>query len=428
LPDIVEQFDQQGRYAWVVLALAVPATVVLPISGKLSDAYGPRRFYVVGVSLFLAGSVAAAVSPTFLSLILARVVQGAGLGAMQAVAQTILGEIVAPRDRGKYIGILSGAYGVATVAGPLLGGALTDGLGWRWLFVVNVPVALATIAAALAWIHIPPRPRPGTIDGWGVSSLSLSLLAFVFALSAGGQLFAWDSIELFAAVALALVFAVVFIAIERRSQEPVLPLGLFTTSAFALPNVMMLGVAAAMYGAIYFVPLFAQTVLGATASESGSILVPMLLSMIVLSIIGGQIVSRTGSYRPILVAGMALISVGFLLCSRMDATTQQWELFRNMTVLGVGLGAAMPTITVAAQSAAPPGDIGIATATVLFSRSIGTVIGLAVMGAIFASTASLWATFAVGLPVLAVSFIAAVVAPHVPLRTFTVAVDPEVQT
>jgi EmrB/QacA subfamily drug resistance transporter len=425
LPEIVRQFGAQGRYAWVVLALAVPATVILPVAGKLSDAYGPKRFYIASISIFLAGSLTAALAPDFVSLVVARVIQGVGLGGMQAVAQTILGELVAPRHRGKYIGILSGAYGAATVAGPLLGGAITDHMGWRWLFMANLPIALANIAAAGAWIRLAPRRRVRSIDVPGVVALSASVLAFVFALSASGQLLAWDSPQLVLLLGVAVVCAAIFVALERRSRVPVLPLGLLTTKAFALPNVTMLGVAAAMYGAIYFIPLFAQTVLHLSATQSGSLLAPLLISLIVVSIIVGQIVSRTGNYRRLLVSGVALVAVGFVLCGYMDESTQLWQMVASMAVLGVGLGAAMPTLTVAAQSAAPVTDVGIATATIMFSRSIGTVLGVAVMGAVFSGTGSMGATFGVALPLLAVALLSAATSPTVSLRSHAIAVDAE---
>lgn len=361
----------------------------------------------------------------FASLVVARVIQGVGLGGMQAVAQAILGELVPPRHRGKYIGILSAAYGAATVAGPLLGGAITDHMGWRWLFIANVPIALANIAAARAWIRLTPRRRVRSMDVPGVVALSASILAFVLALSAGGQLLAWDSPQLILLLAVAVVLATIFVMLERRSREPVLPIGLLTTKAFALPNITMLGVAAAMYGAIYFIPLFAQTALHMTATQSGSLLAPLLISLIAVSIFGGQIVSRTGRYRPVLVGGVALMAVGFVLSGRMDDSTQVWQMVASMAILGVGLGAAMPTLTVAAQSAAPAMDLGIATATILFSRSIGTVLGVAMMGAVFSASGSMWATFGVALPLLAVALVSVVVAPTVTLRAHTIAVDVE---
>ena len=269
LPAVVEQFDAMEHYALVVLALAAPATIVLPIVGKLSDVYGRRALYIGGIAIFVVGSLLASVAPTFLWLLGARVVQGVGVGAMQVLAHTIIGDIIAPRDRGKYQGLTSATFGLSVIAGPLLGGLITDALGWRWLFLANVPVALVTLAVAALTLRSPAAAVRRNADARGTVLFTVLIAVVIVAIQVSGRLHAVISPQTLAIALLAIGVAVLLVRVELRASEPLLSVRMWRNAAFTFANIGMVGSAVALYGAVYFVPLFAQGVLGRTAVESG---------------------------------------------------------------------------------------------------------------------------------------------------------------
>jgi EmrB/QacA subfamily drug resistance transporter len=385
MPTIVAQLGGLEHYSWIALSSIIASTIVVPIAGKLSDLYGRKPFYMTGILLFMTGSVLSGLAPSFWFLVGARTVQGLGIGTMLPLSQAIIGDLIPPRERGKYQGLLGGVFGLASILGPVIGGFITDHLTWRLLFFVNVPVGLATLVVIGVYMHIPHDPRRRSIDVAGIATLTVALLGGLLATELGGTQFPWLSPQIAGLYAVGAVAAAVFVLVERRAPEPVLPLRLWQSSIFTFSNLANMGVAAGMLGSIYFIPIFVQGVIGQTAGNSGTILLPMLLTMITTSILNGLLMSRTGRYKLPLVLGVAAMGFGYFLLTLMDTRTDGLTVMRNMVVIGFGLGIAMQTFTVIVQNAVPRADLGVATSATQMFRSIGSAIGVAVMGSLLTS-------------------------------------------
>ncbi|HEY4027836.1 MAG TPA: MDR family MFS transporter [Candidatus Dormibacteraeota bacterium] len=385
MPTIVAQLGGLEHYSWIALSSIIASTVIVPIAGKLSDLHGRKPYYMAGILLFMTGSVLSGLAPTFWFLVGARAVQGLGIGTMLPLSQAIIGDLIPPRERGKYQGLIGGVFGLASILGPVIGGFITDHLTWRALFFVNVPVGLATLAVIGVFMRIPHDPHRRVIDVPGIVTLTVALLAGLMATELGGTQFPWLSPQIIGLYAIAAAAAAVFVLVERRAVEPVLPLGLWRNPIFTFSNLANMGVAAGMLGAIYFIPIFVQGVIGQTAGNSGAILLPMLLTMIAASILNGLLMSRTGRYKAALVGGVAAMGAGYLLLTLMDTRTDSLTVVRNMVVIGLGLGIAMQTFTVIVQNAVPRADLGVATSATQMFRSIGSAIGVAVMGSLLTS-------------------------------------------
>jgi EmrB/QacA subfamily drug resistance transporter len=380
MPIIVAQLGGIEHYSWIAMSSIVTAAVAVPIVGKLSDLYGRKQFYMGGICLFMLGSVLSGLAPTFLFLIAARAVQGLGIGTIQPLSQAIIGDIVSPRERGKFQGLIGATFGLSSIVGPVLGGVITDHLTWRWLFFANLPVGVAALVVIGLYMHVPQVPRRHLIDIWGIVTLTLALVSGLTATVWGGSQYPWLSGQIIGLYAFAAVMTAVFLVIETRAAEPVLPLRLWRLPIFTLSNIATVGVAAAMYGAIYFIPVYVEGVQGRSAGNSGTVLLPMLLAMIVTSVLNGQLISRSGRYKTALVGGVALMGVGFLLLTMMDATTDGATVIRNMILIGLGLGASMQTFILIVQNAVDPADMGVATSATQLFRSVGSAVGVAVMG------------------------------------------------
>lgn len=385
MPRVVADLNGLQHYAWVATGYLLVSAASMPIWGKLSDAFGRRLFFLLGMALFIVGSVLCGQSHNMVELIAFRAIQGLGAGAMSPIAQAILGDIFPPAQRARWTGYLMSIFGLATIIGPLLGGWITDSLGWRWTFYVNVPVGI--IALAFAAIALPSHVRlhKHSIDYVGSTLLVASAVPLLLAFSLGGGSYAWGSSMIVGLLVGAVVMGGLFVMREMRASEPVLNPRLFNNSIFTVSTVAGALQFAGMYAAIYYLPLFVQGVMGKTATNSGIILMPMMVGAIISSIGSGQLLARTGRYKAVVIAGCAVATAGMYLVSRMGAGTSQFTLAVNMVILGLGLGVAMSAFTVIVQNQYPVKRLGEVSAGLQFFRTIASTIGLAVFGTILNS-------------------------------------------
>jgi EmrB/QacA subfamily drug resistance transporter len=391
MPRIIATLGGLDRYAWVITAYLVTSTISVPIVGKLGDQFGRKWFYVIGIVVFLVGSALAGASGEWGNLpiigggmnqlVLWRGLQGLGAGIMQANSFAIIGDIFPPAQRGKVQGLFGAVFGISSVIGPTVGGYITDNLDWRWVFYINLPVgaiALAVLISTMPVIrasHIAQK-----IDYLGAAALTACLVPLLLAFTWAGQQYAWSSPQVITAFSVAAAMAVLFCFIESRAAAPILPLDLFTNRIFTVSSLVVFATGFGMFGTILFIPLFIQGVIGTSATESGQILTPMMVGLIVSSVIGGQIISRTGRYRIPAIVGLIVMTFGMFLLSRQDVHTTSLLAIRNMVVIGLGLGVTMPVFTIAVQNSAPFNRLGVVTSGIQFFRSIGGTVGAAVMG------------------------------------------------
>ncbi|WP_318835997.1 MDR family MFS transporter [Janibacter melonis] len=418
MPRIVAELGGIDHYSWVATAAMLVSACTVPVVGKLSDIFGRRGFYLAGIIVFIVGSLICGFSQNFWMLVAGRAVQGLGMGTLMPLSQTIIGDIIPPRQRGKYQGLMGAVFGVTSVAGPLAGGVITDHLGWRYLFFVAVPIGLVAFFVIGRFLHLEHTAREVTIDYAGIATLTVALTSLLLATSLGGTSWAWGSAESIGLYAVGVVALLSFIAIERRAVEPVIPLRLFSSKVFSMANIAAFGVSMVMFGAIIYIPVFAQGVIGVDATNSGLILMPLMVGFIGLGIITGQLITRTGRYLPFMITGVLVMALGIFLLTRLDHTATQTQLTVAMTVLGLGLGMAMQQYALVVQNDVPRRDLGVATATVQFFRNVGSTVGIAVFGTIMTSglAESLHNVFLIGLPILAVVLVATALIPAKPLR------------
>jgi EmrB/QacA subfamily drug resistance transporter len=423
LPQIVADLGGMEHYSWVFTAYMLTTTVSTPIYGRLSDVYGRRRFFVLGIVIFMAGTVVAGTAVSMLQLVAGRAIQGLGAGALIPLAIAAIGDLVPPSDRGRWQGLTGAVFGCASIIGPTTGGWIADNADWRWVFFVSLPVGLVALAVVAATLRIPPHPERGTkVDYTGAALLALGLSSGLLAIVQGGA--AAPGLYALAAVVLA-----AFAVWERRVEQPILPLELFGRRVFALPNLAAFAVGSGMFGALFFVPLYAQDVLGESATASGLVLTPLMLSMMVASVGSGQVITRTGRYRWALVAGPVVMAAGFVLLATLDVGSSRAHAVEAMVVTGLGLGLLLQNLVLVVQNGAPTRHLGAATSAVQFSRSIGGTIGVAVMGAILSAglpaggsgspaqlADALHPVFLFALPLLALAFVLILFIPELPLR------------
>jgi EmrB/QacA subfamily drug resistance transporter len=385
LPTIVGDLGGIEHLSWVVTAYLLSSTVVGPLYGKIGDLYGRKIILQTAIVIFLVGSALCGLAQNMSELIAFRAVQGIGGGGLMVTAMAVIGDIIPPRDRGKYQGFFGAVFGVSTVIGPLLGGFFVDNLSWRWIFYVNLPIgglALVVIAAAF---HAPTVRARHRIDYLGAALLAGGLSAIVLFTSLGGTTWAWGSAQTVVLMVLGLLLLAAFVFVERRAAEPILPLALFRNRVFTVTSGIGFIVGFALFGAVTYLPLYLQIVRGHSPTSSGLLLTPLMAGVLVTSIGSGQLISRSGRYKPFPVAGTALMTLAMFLLSKIGVTLPAWQTELYMLVLGFGLGMTMQVLVLAAQNAVPYELLGVATSGSTLFRQVGGSIGVSVFGAIFAN-------------------------------------------
>ena len=383
LPTIVGDLHGENHLSWVVVAYLLASTVSTPLWGKLGDLHGRKSYFIWAIVIFLVGSMACGLASDMIQLILFRALQGLGGGGLMIGAQAVIADVVPPRERGRYSGLFGAVFGAATVLGPLLGGFIVEYWSWRWIFFVNVPFGILALAVTAAALPSSGERKQHVIDYAGIATLTIAASSFILFTSLGGSSFAWASWQSFALFAAGAVFTVVFVVIEWRSVEPVLAPSLFKNRVFASASAIGFVVGFAMFGAMTFLPLYFQDVHGASPTNSGLRLLPMMVGLFSASIVAGQMVSHGRKYRPFPIAGTAIMTVGLGLLGTIGVTTSTLVTGVFMLILGVGIGLVMQILVTAVQNAVNPADVGAATAGTNFFRSIGGSFGTAVFGAVF---------------------------------------------
>jgi EmrB/QacA subfamily drug resistance transporter len=382
MPVIVSELGGIEHYSWIATSALLVSAVTVPVIGKLSDVYGRRGFYIAGLVVFMLGSILAGAAQGFWWLVAARAVQGFGMGTIMPLSQTIIGDIISARERGRYMGYIGAVFGVASIAGPLVGGWITDNFSWRWLFYVNLPFGAAALAFIVAYLHVPHVRRRHKLDYVGFVALPIALVAVLLATTWGGTTYPWDSWQIISLYAAGMLVLVGFLVNEYYAVEPVLPLRLWKDSVFTFSNVSTMAMAMTMFGAIFFIPVYAQGVIGLNVTNSGAVLIPLTASMIVVSIVVGRLITRTGHYKAFMLGGLLVMAGGYFLLTRLHYGSMQTALTLDMIVVGLGLGAVLQTYMLVVQNATSREDLGVATSTTQLSRSLGATLGTAIFGTI----------------------------------------------
>jgi EmrB/QacA subfamily drug resistance transporter len=388
LPTMVGELGGLNHLSWVVTAYLLTSTASTPLYGKISDLYGRKILFQFAIVVFLTGSALAGLSQSMSQLIAFRAVQGLGAGGLIAMALAIIGDVVSPRERGRYQGYMGGVFAVASVAGPLIGGLFVDHFSWRWVFYVNIPVGLVALVVTSAVLNLPFVRRPHSIDYLGAVLLVAAVTATLLVTVWGGSEYAWTSSVIIVLSIAAVVFIVLFLLQERRATEPILPLRLFRNSIFSVASATGFIVGLAMFGAIVFLPVYLQVVNGISPTRSGLLLVPLMAGLLTSSITSGRAISRFGRYKIFPVVGTAIMTVGLFLFTFLDKETSPFLAAVFMVVLGAGIGLVMQVLVLAVQNGVEHRDLGTATSASTFFRSMGGAFGTAVFGAIFASRLS----------------------------------------
>jgi EmrB/QacA subfamily drug resistance transporter len=385
LPTIVGDLGGISHLSWVVTAYLLAATIVGPLYGKLGDLYGRKLVLQVAIVLFLIGSALCGLSQSMAELIGFRTLQGLGAGGLIVVTFAVIGDVIPPRERGKYQGYFGAVFGFSTVVGPLLGGFFVDNLSWRWIFYVNLPVGVVALTVIAFAFHARVDKRRHAMDYLGAALLAGTLASVVLFTSLGGTTWAWSSPKIIGLIVLSIIFLPLFLLVESRAAEPILPLSLFRNHTFSVTSGVGFIVGFALFGAITYLPLYLQVAKGSSPTRSGLQLTPLMAGVLITSIVSGQVISRVGRYRAFPIIGTAVMAVSMFLLSRIEAGTSTWVAAVDAAVLGLGLGMVMQVLILAVQNSVDHSVLGVATSGSTMFRQIGGSIGVALFGTIFAN-------------------------------------------
>ena len=382
LPQIAVDLHGLDKLSWVVTSYLLASAIATPIYGKLGDMYGRKKIFISSIVVFLIGSILCGLSQTMDQLVAARAIQGLGGGGLMALVLAIVAEVVPPRQRGRYQGYFGAVFAVSSVAGPLLGGLFTDHLSWHWIFFINVPLGLIALYAVSTYLHLPVRRSPHRIDYAGAALLSVAAISLLLVSVWGGNEYAWGSAEIIGLATTSLLFSGLFIWREKFAAEPVIPLNLFRNDIFVVSTLLSVLSGIAMFASILYIPQYQQIVRGNSPTESGLLMLPLVLGLLTASIASGRLISKTGKYRIYPIVGTLLLAFGLWLFSHVSLTTSHVTLSLWMLVIGAGLGTFMQVSTLAVQNSTSRANLGSATSTVTFFRNIGGSLGGAIFGSI----------------------------------------------
>jgi EmrB/QacA subfamily drug resistance transporter len=382
LPRIATQLHGLSKLSWVATAYLLTSAISTPMYGKISDMFGRKKIFQTAIVIFLMGSVLCGLSQTMNQLVFARALQGVGAGGLMSLVLAIVGDVIPPRQRGRYMGYFGAVFGVSSVAGPLLGGFITDAFSWRWVFFVNIPIGIIALIAVATRLHLPVFKRNHKIDYLGATLLTISSVCLLLATVWGGTLYAWKSTEIIGLITTGLVVAVAFVFCEQRAREPIIPMRLFKNDIFRVSVLLSMILGIVMFAAILYIPIYQQLVRGNSPTKSGLLMLPLVVGLLISSIGSGRLTSKTGKYKIFPIIGTLLIAFGLWLFSHISLTTPEWMLGVWMFIIGAGLGMCMQIPTLAIQNSVPRADLGTATSSATFFRSLGSSFGGAIFGTI----------------------------------------------